>query len=420
MASWKKVIVSGSSANLAALQVDNLTSGQVVIGGGTSNLSTTAVNGTGNIVATTAATGLSHSGSFSGSFIGNGSGLTGVTATFPSTQLTPVIGTTQVFISDGASKYATISQFTSHSWAGITGDILINGSGVSTIQAGAVAISTDVSGLGTGVATALGTAVGSAGSFVVNGGVLGTPSSATLTNATGLPISTGVSGLGTGVATALGTNIGSVGSVVVNGGALGTPSSATLTNATGLPISTGVSGHASGAATFLATPSSANLAALLTDETGTGANVFAGSPTFTGTASFAAVTTTGDVTVAGNLTVNGTTTTVNTDNLLVEDRFALFASGSTTATDGGLVIQASAGAGTATGYAIGYYATADRWAYQDALAFNATGFGTPTAYAVTAETAAGAPAANPAYGGATYGYGNIYVNSSNGEIFIYS
>ena len=420
MASWKKVIVSGSSPNLATLQVDNLTSGQVVIGGGTSNLSTTAVNGTGNIVATTAATGLSHSGSFSGSFIGNGSGLTGVTATFPSTQLTPVIGTTQVFISDGASKYATISQFTSHSWAGVTGDILINGSGVATIQAGAVAISTDVSGLGTGVATALGTAVGSAGSFVVNGGVLGTPSSATLTNATGLPISTGVSGLGTGVATALGTNIGSVGSVVVNGGALGTPSSATLTNATGLPISTGVSGLGTGIATFLATPSSANLASAVTDETGTGALVFAGSPTFTGTANFAAISTSGNVTVAGNLTVNGTTTTINTDNLLVEDRFALFASGSTVATDGGLVIQASAGAGTSTGYALGYYATADRWAYQDALAFNATGFGTPTAYAVSAETAAGAPAAVPSYGGSTYGYGNIYVNSSNGEIFIYS
>jgi hypothetical protein len=128
----------------------------------------------------------------------------------------------------------------------------------------------------------------------------------------------------------------------------------------------------------------------------------------------------GNATITGNLTVNGTTTTINTDNLLVEDRFALFASGSATATDGGLVIQAATGAGTATGFALGYSATADRWAYQDALAFNATGFGTPTAYAVTAETAAGAPAANPAYGGATYGYGNIYVNSSNGEIFIYS
>ena len=60
---------------------------------------------------------------------------------------------------------------------------------------------------------------------------------------------------------------------------LGTPASGTLTSCTGLPISTGVSGLGTGAATFLATPSSANFAALLTDETGTGANVFATSPT---------------------------------------------------------------------------------------------------------------------------------------------
>jgi hypothetical protein len=62
-------------------------------------------------------------------------------------------------------------------------------------------------------------------------------------------------------------------------GALGTPSSGTLTNTTGLPISTGVSGLGSGVATFLATPSSANLIAAVTDETGTGALVFATSPT---------------------------------------------------------------------------------------------------------------------------------------------
>lgn len=61
--------------------------------------------------------------------------------------------------------------------------------------------------------------------------------------------------------------------------ALGTPASGTLTNCTGLPISSGVSGLGANVATFLATPSSANLAAAVTDETGSGALVFATSPT---------------------------------------------------------------------------------------------------------------------------------------------
>jgi hypothetical protein len=60
---------------------------------------------------------------------------------------------------------------------------------------------------------------------------------------------------------------------------LGTPTSGTLTNCTGLPIATGVSNLGTGVATFLTTPSSANLLAALTDETGTGANVFANTPT---------------------------------------------------------------------------------------------------------------------------------------------
>lgn len=63
--------------------------------------------------------------------------------------------------------------------------------------------------------------------------------------------------------------------------ALGTPASGTLTNCTGLPVSTGISGLGTGVATFLATPSSANLASALTDETGSGAAVFATSPSLT-------------------------------------------------------------------------------------------------------------------------------------------
>ena len=61
--------------------------------------------------------------------------------------------------------------------------------------------------------------------------------------------------------------------------ALGTPASGNLANCTGLPVSTGISGLGANVATFLATPSSANLISAVTDETGSGALVFATSPT---------------------------------------------------------------------------------------------------------------------------------------------
>lgn len=116
-----------------------------------------------------------------------------------------------------------------------------------------------------------------------NGGVvqvLATKAAGTVPGA-GIAYSTG-SAWGSSYSTSgTGTTLALTNSPVLVTPNLGTPSAITLTNGSGLPVLTGISGLGAGVATFLATPSSANLASAVTDETGSGALVFATSPSLT-------------------------------------------------------------------------------------------------------------------------------------------
>jgi len=120
--------------------------------------------------------------------------------------------------------------------------------------------------------------------------------------------------------------------------------------------------------------------------------------------------------VSGDLTVNGTTTTLNTNNLLVEDRFILLSSGSLTANDGGIIVQSATGG---VGYAFYFDSTGDgtapRWSMAEAASSTATTL-TPTYY-VGAITGSGVA---PSAGAPTYGFGTMHVNSANGDIYIYA
>jgi len=110
---------------------------------------------------------------------------------------TPATGTvTSVSFTGGIVSVATATTTPALTVAGTSGGVVYFSSGTTWASSAALAANALVIGggagvapstttTGTGVVTALGTNVGTAGAFVVNGGALGTPSSGTVTNLTG-------------------------------------------------------------------------------------------------------------------------------------------------------------------------------------------------------------------------------------------
>lgn len=200
---------------------------------------------------------------------------------------TDVLSSTTLGTAVVNSSLTSVGTLTSGTWNATTIATNKGGTGLTSFTSGGAVYATSTSALTTGTLPVTAGGTGAA-TLTSNGVLLGNGTSA-ITAATGtanqvlrIP--------GAGGAPAF--------------GAIDISQSASVTGI--LPVAnggTGLSALGTGIATFLGTPSSANLAAAVTDETGTGSLVFAGSPALTGTPTLNGVS--ADVSASGSTT--GTT-----------------------------------------------------------------------------------------------------------------
>ena len=128
------------------------------------------------------------------------------------------------------------------------------------------------------------------------------------------------------------------------------------------------------------------------------------------------ITGTGNINIAGNLTVNGDTTTISTSNILVQDAFGFFATGSAgTNVDAGIIVQS--GSFVDSGSALYHDISSERWSVGKGIASTATNVPDSKwgGFVATVYTAS----ASPVGSSPKYGVGEIHVDD-DGEIYIYS
>ena len=388
MAEWRKVIVSGSNAELATLTAS------IAIEVGTNQQITT-------LQSTTFLT-----GSFTGSFKGDGSALTGVTATFPVTAKTDLTTTDQIYINDGANKYITYGNLaidlagagagTSNLTTTDTGDslaltsqIAVTGvtaslfgtaswaNNATTATAATTATVTDtITGTGPYYITFVDATTGNEDIRVDSTGLTYNATTNTITAtasyaaqalsasfASTVPYS-GITGAPTGLVSAsvLTSPLQGQALLTVNGVAGTTVDLGLETGDSPQFVGLTLTGDAAVNGGDITTTAGT---ATIFNTTATTVNAFGAATSLNLGAATGITNVANNLNVAGDLYVQGTTTTINTAELHVEDKFILLASGSPATGDGGIVIdRGSDGSGN---IAFGFDSGTTRWGYQNGL-----------------------------------------------------
>lgn len=349
MAQWKKIVVSGS--NISQLNND-------------ANYVTSSVD---NIVYL--------SGSFSGSFLGDGSNITNIDYNNIVITQTLLSSSAQVEITS-TTGYTTFSSSISTDITEVNNTTITGGSGISTSGTIGTGITVDTNVDDTTIevngSDNLAVKASSIGAtqldqvFTDNGGVAGDFGSSTqvpvlsideqgrITSASLSTISTTLSISGDS-----GTD-----SVSLIDGTLDFQGTGGITTTvTDDKVTFALNNGVISGSTF----SSPNQGTLRTTINGVQTDLDLLLQT-TDSVTFAGLNVTGDTTVDGNLTVNGTLTTLNTTNTEIKDKFILLNSGSDTPNEAGLVVDEGSG----TGHALIYDADDTRWGVNQSLSSTAT------------------------------------------------
>lgn len=357
MATWKKVIVSGSAAHLLNVTASNLTDNELVIagpGGALENSGLTLI-GTSLNLGSSQVTAAGFSGSFSGSFQGNGAGLTGIVAT-------------------GTSLQNAIS-----GGLGISDFIYNNTTPIEVAVSGAIDLTDNA-------ITKWDTADGKFQNSSL------TDNGTTITGNTSIQL-TGANSSLTGSFTGSFTGDGS--------GLTGLPSTLTVDGDTGTEDVNLITDD-------LQIIGTANEVNTTVNKVGTDVKVTIGLPDD--------VIIGRDLTVTRNLTVFGTASFQNTENLLVADRFVLLASGSASPGDGGIVVQQGV---QNVGEAFAFDSNTERWSVTGSFDATQAAF-VPDAFMAAAVNLASTNPNTSGPVSKYNKSGNIYVSSGDESIWIYS